>query len=112
MSESQGKTLNTQLTANNFSKGFLIDETYMGGVSELEDGRFAAFIIENETANYKTYQEFLSLSEALSFLNGMAQPWSFQKTAGCGSGACENGECRIGGCSKTKPSTDNSELSC
>jgi len=94
------------LSAENYSKGFLIDEELMGGVTQHPEqpGLFVAFVLRHTTGEYLGYQPFQDLDEALKVINGVQRPWSFEKTSGCGGcgegGGCGKGKCGAGACGK------------
>lgn len=91
------------LTAENYSKGFLIDEELMGGVSEHPEqpGRFFAYVMNHGTGEYLGQQAFTTLDEALRAINSVQRAWAFEKTSGCGGcGNNEGGVCKKGGCGK------------
>lgn len=94
-----------KLTPDNYSKGFLMDEELMGGISEEKDapGIFSAFVVRHTTGETLGYQQFTDLFEAIRTLNGVERPWEFTPVSKCGSGNCGNGNCgKGGGCGKAK----------
>jgi len=94
------------LTLENYSKGFLMDEELMGGITESPEapGTFVAFVLRHTTGEYLGYQSFTDLNEALATLNRVERPWMYEKTNGCGGcgegGGCAGGQCGKGACSK------------
>ena len=86
------------LTKENYSKGFLIDEELMGGVTRNPNcsDEFVAFILRHSTGEYLGYQPFLNLQDALDTLNQVKRSWSFEVLGGCG--GCSNGKCKAGKC--------------
>jgi len=92
------------LTAENYSKGFLIDEELMGGVTQHPDQAdlFVAFVLRHTTGEYLGYQPFAALDEALAAINQVQRPWQFEKVGGCGNGNCGEGQCKGGGCAARK----------
>jgi hypothetical protein len=92
------------LTPENYSKGFLVDEELMGGVTANPDqpGNFVAFVLRHTTGEYLGYQPFSDLDEALATLNRVSRPWTFEMTSGCGGGNCGNGACGKGACGSKK----------
>jgi hypothetical protein len=104
------------LSAENYRRGFLLDEELMGGITEIagESPRFAAFVLRHTTGEYLGYQEFNSLQQALETLNRVERPWKFEKSSG-GCGACADGTCGKaagGGCLKRmkRPAAKDSAL--
>ncbi len=104
------------LNAENYGKGFLIDEELMGGVAEAEDG-YAAFVIRHTTGDYLGYQVYPTLEAALGTLAEVKRAWKFESTSGCG--ACGEGNCskaQGGGCRKLTgapaDATARSEATC
>lgn len=96
------------LTAENFSKGFLVDEELMGGVTEdpNQPGVYVAFVLRHTTGEYLGYQPFTDLQSALQTMNAVQRPWIFEKVGGCGgckdgSGGCGKGKCGAGACGTT-----------
>ncbi len=94
------------LSQDNYSKGFLIDEELMGGVSENPDpaGGYIAFVLRHTTGEYLGYRKFDRLEDALEAINQVQRPWTYEKSAGCG--GCGDGSCGRGskGCSESKKS--------
>lgn len=95
------------LDSINYKKGFLIDDEVIGGITEMAEGIYSAYVSHYLTGETIAYQEFGSLEPALLFLNSMPRSWIYEsvgcstKTGGattskaCGSGC--NG-CGTGGC--------------
>ncbi len=97
---------NPLLTPDNYSRGFLIDEDLMAGVTAHpeEKDAFVAFVLRHTTGEYLGYQPFSSLNLALEAINQIPRPWAFEKiSGGCGGGKCGTGEgaCAGGGCKKS-----------
>ena len=88
------------LTAENYTKGFLVDEDLMAGVSQhpQQPGNYVAFVLRHSTGEYLGYQNFTDLGAALAVVNQIPRTWSFEKLGGCGNGNCGNGQCAAGGC--------------
>lgn len=88
------------LNAENYSKGFLIDEELMAGVTEhpAVPGSFVAFVLRLETGEYLGYENYATLGEALAAIDVIPRAWVYEKTAGCGEGACGEGHCGQGEC--------------
>jgi hypothetical protein len=94
------------LTKDNYSKGLLIDEELIGGVSEHPEksDHFIAYVMKIDTAEYLRYGEFQELEKALEALNSVERSWQFEKVGGCG--GCKDGQgCGGGGCKKGACST-------
>lgn len=96
------------LTAENYSKGFLIDEELMGGVTQHPDqpGTYVAFVLRHTTGEYLGYQPFDKLEAALATINQVQRSWTFDRVSGCGNGNCGNGQCKGGGCGALKKNSD------
>jgi hypothetical protein len=95
------------LNAENYSKGFLIDEELMAGVTENPGaaGSFVAFVLRLETGEYLGYESYSTLDEALAAIGRIPRSWAYEKSSGCGEGACGEshcgqGECGTGSCPK------------
>ena len=94
------------LTQENYSKGMLVDEELLAGVSEHPEtqGLFVAYVMNHLTAEYLHYHEFSNLTQALEVVNQIKRPWQFEKTGGCGGcggdGGCDGGGCKKGNCGK------------
>jgi hypothetical protein len=94
------------LTSENYSKGFLIDEDLMGGITQHPEnpGVFVAFVLQHTTGEYLGYQPFPDLDSALQSLNQIQRPWTFERVGGCGGGQCgkeggsSKGQCGQGKC--------------
>ena len=94
------------LTADNFSKGMLIDDECMGGVTTDPQipGFYAAFIVAHQTGETLGYHQFDSLDDALTAINSIPRQWHYEATGGCSQGNCKGGNCGKsgGGCGKKK----------
>lgn len=90
------------LTEQNYSRGFLVDQELMGGVSEDPErpGHYFAFVLRHTTGEYLGYQPFETLADAITAINGVERNWVFEAVKGkCGgSGRCGAGGCGGGGC--------------
>ena len=77
------------LNAENYKKGFLVDNDLVGGVSEHpeRDGDYIAFILQHTTGEYLGYQSFKSLDEALAAINNVERDWVFEAASNC-TGGC------------------------
>ncbi len=95
-----------KLTADNYTKGFLMDEELMGGISEDRDqpGNFHAFIVRHTTGETVGFRQFENLFEAIRTLNDVERAWEFTPVSKCGNGNCGNGNCgkEGGGCGRKK----------
>ena len=89
-----------KLNSENYSKGFLIDEDLMGGVTEnsAKPGEFTAFVIRHTTGEYVGHQICSGLSEALQLIDQVERSWQYEASSGCGGGNCDKGNCQ-GKCS-------------
>lgn len=95
------------LTAENYNKGFLVDDELMAGVSQdpNQPGVYVAFVLQHTTGEYLGYQPFTVLEQALQTLNQIERSWIFEAVGGCGNcgkeGGCAGGKCGKsgGGCS-------------
>jgi hypothetical protein len=85
------------LSAQNYSKGFLIDEELMAGVTAAES-EYSAFVLRHTTGEYLGYRAFPSLEEALASINAIPRPWKFESTSGCSGERCGEGKCKGEGC--------------
>lgn len=90
------------LTAENYTKGFLVDEELMGGVTSTPEqpGIFVAYVLNHLTGEYLGYQPFTSLDQALEAIHNVKRAWIFESVSGCGAGKCAGGNCKVGGCGK------------
>ena len=84
------------LDLTNYNKGFLIDDEWMGGVSESADapGKFIAFVIDQMTGEYVSFHIFPAAADAVVALNKINRAWKFESAAGC--------NCGTSGCAGTK----------
>jgi hypothetical protein len=97
-----------KFTVDNFSKGFLMDEELMAGISEVKDapGTFQAFVVRHTTGETLGFQKYSNVFEAIRMINEIPRPWEFQAVSKCGTGDCGNGNCgKNGGCGKAKKTT-------
>lgn len=88
------------LTNENYSKGFLIDEELMGGITQHPQtpDLFVAFVLQHTTGEYLGYQPFPDVESALQVINQIQRPWIFEKIGGCGGNCGEGGQCSKGKC--------------
>jgi hypothetical protein len=98
------------LHRDNFERGFLIDDEWMGSIAKLESKnpsdskdksaptRYAAFVTNHETGETVGYREFNSLDEALQVLNAIPRSWKYESTSGCSGERCGEGKCKGTGC--------------
>jgi len=96
------------LTQGNYSKGLLIDNEWMGGVSEHPEqkGLYIAYVMNHLTAEYVKYGEFKALDAALDAINSVDRSWKFEKAGGC-SGCSGEKNCTGGTCKKKSGSTQS-----
>lgn len=107
------------LTRENYSKGFLVDDEVIGGVTEMapEPGQakvFSAYVSHYLTGETYLYQEFDNLDAALDHLATVERQWRYE-AIGCGSKKSgSGGGCSTGGCgtSATSSSTGCGAGSC
>ena len=85
------------LNQENYSKGFLVDEDLMGGVTQdpVNSEIFVAFVLQHTTGEYLGYQPFPALEAALKTINQIPRSWTYERFGGCG-GCGEGGQCAIG----------------
>lgn len=107
------------LSADNYQKGFLLDEELMAGITEVRpEGSdstiapqgYAAYVVRHTSGEYLGYREFANLDDALSSLNTIAREWHFESASGCG--ACGDGGCKVargGKCGHGKKEAAQSE---
>jgi hypothetical protein len=99
------------LNAQNYKAGFLIDDEFIGGVTEMADGLYSAYVSHYLTGETLAYQEFERVEPALEFLASLPQQWAFEAvgcsthakktSSGCGTstaGTLGASESSIGGC--------------
>ncbi|MDR3608128.1 MAG: hypothetical protein P4M08_12200 [Oligoflexia bacterium] len=93
-----------KLTEENYSKGFLVDEEWIGGITADAEspGRFAAYVLRHTTGETVAYQEFESLSQAIELLNAVPRNWAYEALGGCANGDCQKGNCRSGKCAVSR----------
>ena len=97
-----------KLTLENYSKGFLVDEELLAGVTEHPEqkGRYLAYVLRHTSGEYLGYETFEDLDQALGVINQVERTWVYEKVGGCGGcadGTCGNGQCGKsagGGCKK------------
>lgn len=97
------QSLSSLLTADNYHKGFLVDDEWMAGVSPdpKQPETFLAFVLRHTTGEYLGCHQYSDLSEALSAVNRIPRTWRYEKAGGCG-GCGENGKCGGGNCGQGK----------
>lgn len=81
------------LSADNYQKGFLLDEELMAGITEVKPEGYAAYVVRHTSGEYLGYREFENLDDALSSLNTIARDWHFESASGCGK--CGDGGCKV-----------------
>jgi hypothetical protein len=103
---------NVKLTADNYQKGFLIDEELMAGISESKEqpGVFTAYVVRHSTGETLGVQDFTNVFEAIRTLNDIPRQWTYDSVSKCGSGNCGTGKCGkgAGGCGKKSAQSDSS----
>ena len=84
-----------KFTADNYKKGFLMDEELMAGITELKDapGNFTAYVVRHTTGETLGSQQFTDLFEAIRTLNDIPRTWTFESISKCGGGNCGTGAC-------------------
>ena len=92
-----------KFTAENFKKGFLVDEELMAGITEHPDtpGVYTAYVVRHTTGETLGNQQFNDLFEAIRTINDIQRDWSFEAISKCGGdGSCGgSGKCGgTGGC--------------
>jgi hypothetical protein len=105
-----------KFTADNYLKGFLMDEELMAGITELNNspGTFSAYVVRHTTGETLGSQQFTDLFEAIRTLNDIPREWAFEAISRCGGGNCGTGACakKAGGaCGKKSSSTDETSAS-
>ena len=94
----------SKFDAENFKKGFLIDEELMAGISDSKDtpGSYSAFVVRHTTGETLGLQQFSDIFEAIRTINAIPRDWKFEAISKCGGGNCAAGACGKagGGCGK------------
>ncbi|HRK03230.1 MAG TPA: hypothetical protein PLH57_11245 [Oligoflexia bacterium] len=74
------------LTEENFSKGFLVDDEWIAGVTELPSTTggtvFAAYVSHYLTGETIQYQEFPEPRQAIDFIRAIDRAWVYE-AIGC-----------------------------
>lgn len=99
----------------NYKKGFLVDDAWMGGVSDDPEtpGRFIAFVIDHSTGAYIACTSYANEDEALAAINAIPRGWKFEGTSGCDGSKCGEGKCKKEGCRiYTGPSSASESEGC
>lgn len=98
------------LTEINYEKGFLMDESWMGGISTnpARPGEYIAFILNHVEGIPIASHACATLQEALVLLNSVERGWSFEGSSSCG--GCQSGKCNTGACHKLNASHENQSL--
>jgi hypothetical protein len=92
------KSISTsQLTAENFEKGLLVDDIWMAGISK-ENEEFLAYVVDHTEGSLVARQAFSALPEALAALNRIPRAWRFEATGGCSGDRCGEGKCKGEAC--------------
>lgn len=104
-------SLPSVLTAENYAKGFLIDEELMAGVMLDEPtGQFAAFVVRPTSGEYLGYRKFETLPEAIAAINQIPREWKFESTSECGGCGEGEGPCGKGNCAQSCATTGSCEF--
>ncbi|MGE0615266.1 MAG: hypothetical protein AB7P04_06470 [Bacteriovoracia bacterium] len=92
----------TSLTSENYRDGFLIDDQWMGGVSEnpahetsASTDRFVAYVVDVSEGVTLGAHGYPTLAEALHAINRIPRAWRFESARSCHTG------CASGGCQKS-----------
>ncbi|MCM0606739.1 MAG: hypothetical protein KA715_11685 [Xanthomonadaceae bacterium] len=105
--QEEGASNAMSLTEINYEKGFLMDESWMGGISRnpTRPEEYLAFIINHEDGSPIAQHECTSLTEALLVMNSVKRDWKFEGSSSCG--GCQTGKCNTGACHKLNSSYEN-----
>jgi len=103
-----------KFTADNFKKGFLVDEELMAGITESPDapGLYSAYVVRHTTGETLGNQQFTDLFEAIRTINGIQREWNYEAISKCGGGNCGNGKCAVGACGMKKDGAQDDSGSC
>lgn len=88
----------TLLSSENYTQGFLIDNEWMAGVSEMTDPdartqQYLAYVVDLVTQSTVGAHRFSTLGEALDAIARIRSSWEFVPTTRCGQpGGC-GGNC-------------------
>jgi hypothetical protein len=93
-----------KFTAENFKKGFLVDEELMAGITESPEapGLYTAYVVRHTTGETLGSQQFNDLFEAVRTINDIQREWSYEAISKCGGGNCGSGKCGTGACGMIK----------
>ena len=97
-----------KFTADNFKKGFLMDDELMAGISESAEspGVYTAFVVRHTTGETLGVGHYQNLFEAIRTLNDIPREWAYQAVSKCGGGGCGGtNACGGKGCSQKKEIT-------
>ena len=98
------------LTQETYKTGMLVNEELMAGVVALEDGSYAVFSTEIETAATRDFKKFEELISALNFANQLV-PGAVFETFGCNKGSSCKGA-QAGNCEGCKSNLKNNNECC
>ena len=103
-----------KFTADNFKKGFLVDEELMAGITESPDapGLFTAYVVRHTTGETLGNQQFTDLFEAIRTINDIQRDWNYEAISKCGGGNCGSGKCGTGACGKKSTVEKTNSESC
>lgn len=104
------------LTSENYTRGFLIDDELMAGVSVISESNgaptsaYAAFVLNHATGEYLGYETHSNLDAALEKINAIQREWKYEASGGCGEGDCSDGGCGKGPCKQSCQTTGICEI--
>ena len=103
-----------KFTAENFKKGFLVDEELMAGITESPDapGLYTAYVVRHTTGETLGTQQFTNPFEAIRTINEIQREWNYEAISKCGGGNCGSGKCAAGACGMKKEAAGSSAEAC
>jgi len=86
------------MTVENFDRGFLLDDSWMAGITQTPQG-YLAYIVDLETGENLGSHLFSAIQPALESFTKMNRVWRFESPSECGGGCGDkNGEtCHVKG---------------
>lgn len=82
------------IDSHNFRKGFLVDDEWMAGIHEVEEGKYyQAYIVNHLSGEPVAEHYFKDFNSALAALTAMDREWKFESISKCKDGSCR----KIGG---------------